>query len=315
MNNRDQTGIYVKPLEGVSPVVTVCCATYNHEAFIREALDGFLAQRLDAPMEVVVFDDCSTDATRDILRDYQRMHPDKIHLVLPETNLRSQGVTWMQTLLPTARGTYIALCEGDDRWTASDKLQVQLEYLEARPECAGCFHRTRLIDERGDTIQQDFFVADRDSYDFGACLSFLGKQYATCSMMIRAEAVRTPAPWLERRFVDMLLELQVTRHGDLGYIDRNMADYRRHGEGVWSRLDVRSQILEIIHRYRLLLEDRETRDRHGIDIDKRMNEFVEMLVLRSDSEASSAGRNSLWKVPGSWLRGRFLDLSRRFRES
>jgi glycosyltransferase involved in cell wall biosynthesis len=288
-----------------APLVTVCCATFNHAGFIREAMEGFLMQRTDFAVEMVVFDDCSTDETRSILADYQQKYPHSISLVFPERNQRSQGITWMQTLLPTARGKFIALCEGDDRWTDPLKLQRQADYLRERDDLAGCFHRTKLVDEKGDVIQEDFFIPDRKEYDFHACLSLLGKQYATCSMMIRAETVRQPPPWLQRRFIDMFLELQVARHGKIGFIDENMADYRRHSRGVWSSLKTKDHVLELVHRYRLLLEDREMNVLYGPEIRRRMNQFADMLVLRSDYEEIKDKLEELRRVvdrKGSFLR-------------
>ena len=52
------------------PKVSVVSITYNHEAYIREALDGFVAQKTDFPVEIIVADDASTDATPSIIREY-----------------------------------------------------------------------------------------------------------------------------------------------------------------------------------------------------------------------------------------------------
>ena len=62
-------------------LVTVICLTYNHAAYIRDALDGFVAQQTDFRFEVIVHDDASDDGTQDIIREYRRKYPELIHPV------------------------------------------------------------------------------------------------------------------------------------------------------------------------------------------------------------------------------------------
>jgi glycosyltransferase involved in cell wall biosynthesis len=280
--------------EGTLPVVSIWCITYNHANFIRDAIEGFLIQETTFPVEIFIHDDASADGTAQIVKEYAEKYPELLRTVLQKENQWSKGnAKVLFEYLVLQRGQFTALCEGDDRWTDAKKLQIQVDYLESRHSVAGCFHRTRLIDEQGGVIKQDFFVADREEYDFQSCLTSLSKQYATCSMMIRTVTVRKPRPWLERRSVDMLLELQVALHGNLGFIDRNMADYRFHGGGIWSRLDTRAQVLETIFRYQLLLEDRDLSTQYGGLIKQRMSQFEEMLVVRSEYDAVVKEINAL----------------------
>ena len=67
--------------------VSVLCATFNHEDYLRTTLDGFLAQKTDFPYEVLVCDDASTDSTADILREYAEKHPDIIRPFYQKENL------------------------------------------------------------------------------------------------------------------------------------------------------------------------------------------------------------------------------------
>ena len=53
----------------MEPLVSICCITYNHKEYIRDALDGFLSQRTDFPYEILINDDASTDGTADIIRE------------------------------------------------------------------------------------------------------------------------------------------------------------------------------------------------------------------------------------------------------
>ena len=70
-----------------TPLVTVLVTTYNQEKYIAQALDSVLAQKTDFPFEIYVSEDCGTDGTRDILKEYARRYPQIIRLNLREKNV------------------------------------------------------------------------------------------------------------------------------------------------------------------------------------------------------------------------------------
>jgi len=117
--------------------------TYNHETYIREAIDSVLMQQVNFPYEIVIGEDHSTDATRTIVRDYQRRHPDKIRLRLSRENLYSRKLDPGTATHCACRGKYIALLEGDDYWTDPLKLQKQVDFMEAHTTCTYCGHTPR----------------------------------------------------------------------------------------------------------------------------------------------------------------------------
>jgi glycosyltransferase involved in cell wall biosynthesis len=86
--------------------------TYNHENYIREAIEGVLMQKTDFPIELIIGEDCSTDDTREIVVDYANKYPDIIKAQLPEKNRGMQNN--FLAILEAAHGKYIALCEGKD---------------------------------------------------------------------------------------------------------------------------------------------------------------------------------------------------------
>lgn len=121
-------------------LVSVCCCTYNHEPYIRDCLEGFVKQKTDFPVEYIIHDDASTDKTRIIIQEYAESYPDRIKPILQTENQYSQGVDpCTHIVLPSARGKYIALCEGDDYWTDTLKLQKQIDYLEKHEEVGLCY--------------------------------------------------------------------------------------------------------------------------------------------------------------------------------
>ncbi|HJV31902.1 MAG TPA: glycosyltransferase, partial [Bacillales bacterium] len=118
-----------------TPLVSICCLSYNHESFIRQCLEGFLMQKTDFPFEVLIHDDASTDKTADIIREYESENPDIIKPLYETENQWSKGRGGSKEFnFPRAKGKYIALCEGDDYWTDPYKLQKQVDFLEANQE-------------------------------------------------------------------------------------------------------------------------------------------------------------------------------------
>jgi glycosyltransferase involved in cell wall biosynthesis len=99
----------------------VLVVTYNHARFIAQALESALGQRTSFGVEILVSEDCSTDGTREKVIGYQRKYPDRIRLLLSESNLRSNAV--VARGIRAARGEYLALLDGDDYWISPDKLK------------------------------------------------------------------------------------------------------------------------------------------------------------------------------------------------
>ena len=130
--------------------VSVFCLAYNHEKYIRHALEGFVNQKTDFKYEVFIHDDASTDGTAAIIREYEEKYPELIKPIYQTENQYSQGIKIGDThLYPRARGKYICWCEGDDYWCSEDKLQKQYDAMEAHPECSMCVHKVKCVNEDG----------------------------------------------------------------------------------------------------------------------------------------------------------------------
>ena len=142
-----------------SPLVSICCITYNHAQFIRKCLDGFLMQQTDFPIEILIHDDCSTDGTTDIIREYEAKYPELIFPIYEEFNQYQNGkaaeIDFYNYL--RARGKYIAYCEGDDYWIDPLKLQKQVDFMEANPEYSVCFHDYVVYDTSNDKHMKPYY--------------------------------------------------------------------------------------------------------------------------------------------------------------
>lgn len=147
------------------PIVSIICLAYNHAQYIKSTLDGFVMQKTDFPIEVLIHDDASTDETADIIREYEKKYPAIIKPIYQKENQYSKkvpiGVTY---IYPKVKGKYIALCEGDDYWTDPLKLQKQVDFLESHPDYALVYTRTYLYIQEKEAIEQDTFGFEYQGY-------------------------------------------------------------------------------------------------------------------------------------------------------
>lgn len=169
------------------PLVSICCISYNQEKFIKATLDGFLMQKTDFPYEIVISDDFSNDNTRQIITEYKTKYPYLFRDVSPESNL---GVSKnFIHVLRSARGNYIAFCEGDDYWTDPLKLQKQVDFMESHPECTVTFHRYNILQQEEQTWRKDrcdvYLKPEQEFVELTIPMYFANWVSQPCTMMYR----------------------------------------------------------------------------------------------------------------------------------
>lgn len=118
---------------------SIICNTYNHEKTIEETIKGFLIQEVNFSIEILIHDDASSDNTQNIIKKYKELYPDLIKPIYQDTNQTSLGRSVSQINISRSQGEYIAICEGDDVWIDSNKLQKQVDYLDNHSDfiCVG----------------------------------------------------------------------------------------------------------------------------------------------------------------------------------
>ena len=147
-------------------MVSVVCLAYNHGKYIRQTLDGFVSQKTNFKIEILIHDDASTDDTADIIREYEAKYPNLFNPTYQIENQYSKGVKIVTSILyPKAKGKYLALCEGDDYWIDPYKLQKQVDFLESHPDY-GLVH-TKAVEflQEENKLLDTVRGSDFDSYD------------------------------------------------------------------------------------------------------------------------------------------------------
>ena len=134
-------------------LVTVILPTHNHAPFITQAIESVLMQKTEFVFDILLHDDASTDGTADICRAYAAKYPELITLIAQSVNQYSiDRRIQSHILLPRVNTKYIAILDGDDFWIGQDRLQKQVAYLEAHPECTLCVGAADHVDVNGRMI-------------------------------------------------------------------------------------------------------------------------------------------------------------------
>jgi len=216
----------------MKPLVTILCISYNQEKYIRQTLEGFLMQEVNFDYEIIVHDDASNDGTQAIIEVFANEHPEIFRLILEKENRYSKtGVQFLNDMYKMARGKYIAVCEGDDYWSDSKKLQTQVDFLEKNKDYSIVFHPVRIFFENGE-VEDSFFPDFKTGFTVKRLLQ--GNFIQTNSVMYRARSKNEYAQLATDVMpVDWFMHLYHAQFGKIGFIDKVMSAYRRHEGGLW----------------------------------------------------------------------------------
>jgi glycosyltransferase involved in cell wall biosynthesis len=213
--------------------VSAVIITYNQENCLPKAIESALMQKTDFDFEVVVGEDCSTDGTSRVAKEFEQRYPDKVRAICREKNLGAN--TNILEALSVCRGEYVALLEGDDFWTDPRKLQLQADFLDAHPDCSLCCHAVNYVHEDGSEPPYRFPEAGKTKTVSSLEDILSGVNFHTCSFMFRRSLLLSPPDWLRTLWIgDWPMLMLLAEQGNVGYIDEVMSEYRMHPGGVWS---------------------------------------------------------------------------------
>ena len=236
------------------PVVSVHMLTYNHEPYIRQAIEGVMMQKTDFEFELVIGEDCSQDKTREICFEYQKKYPDKIRVLWWHENVLKLGGNGRRNRAH-CRGEFIAFCEGDDYWIDPLKLQKQVDVMRQHPNVGICFCGAKIY--HGVTGTWEVWNENNTSFNPGVIKSkkyMLGSMFGlkpsvgfgyewfqmTATFLFRAEKIKDARHkydlfnW-KLRVGDGVFSMGVGALSDAYYLKDVVSVYRRMPSGVSSQ--------------------------------------------------------------------------------
>lgn len=213
----------------IYPKVSISCLAFNHEPFIRKALDGFVMQETDFEFEVLIHDDASTDNTAEIIREYEKEFPHIIKPVYQTENQWKKGNRGSSVHnFPRASGEYIALCEGDDYWTDPKKLQRQVDFLDNHEEYALVAENGLVLNSELNT-QHNFNSIGESDIDVEELLRT--RQFPTASVMFRRKYLDTNFNQLKHTG-DVILWCYLATKGKIKYFPNVSSVYSKGLHGI-----------------------------------------------------------------------------------
>lgn len=223
-----------------TPLVSIKCLVYNHAPYLRQCLDGFIMQKTNFKFEAVIHEDCSTDGSASIIREYEEKYPDIIKPIYEKENQYSKRDGSLNRIIdPHLTGKYIAICEGDDYWTDPLKLQKQVDFLERNPDYG--FIYTAYREERNGRIGE----IKRTDFGIDCLRQYLKHEYgiiATASTLFKANLFHQREIDLSLPMADVPLWIQLMHASKAKYLDEDTTVYRILTESASHSKDYRKKM-------------------------------------------------------------------------
>lgn len=246
------------------PLLSVCIPTYNHGKYIRQCLEGVMMQQTSFAFDVIVGEDCSTDETRSIVKEFERKYPGIIKPIYHEKNVGAQRNAY-EFCWPRLTGKYIAVCEGDDYWTDPHKLQKQVDFLEANEDFVLCFHEVRTVSEKEEVMREE--VGAFRVFDWK---SILYQHIATMSVVFRNCISESHTDFIHVTYGDVFLFTVLSKYGKLAELDFIGGNYRKHPGGAYGGRTM-------VEKYRGSIETRKFMKRSALFSEAQKKEIVKTM--------------------------------------
>lgn len=218
-----------------TPIVSICCPTYNQEQLIESAIKGFLMQKTSFRFEIILRDDASQDDGVAILKRYQRYYPNIIKLILNKSNQLKFGHKSLTEFAKQAKGKFIALCDGDDFWQNPFKLQKQYDIFEKHDNVSICFHSMETDANASVNFKHAWTPSEYEFISQYQVISNDGGFMPTSSIMFRNKNISPVLEFIRHAPVgDSFLQFYLSFLGDVVFLKGSYGIRRENLENSWS---------------------------------------------------------------------------------
>jgi len=205
-------------------LVSIAMATYNGEKFLKDQLDSIINQTYKN-MEIIICDDCSTDNTINIIKNFQSQ--DK-RIRLYQNNSQLGVLKNFEKAISLCRGEYIAISDQDDIWLPN-KMAIMLSKIE---ENVLIYHDDILIDKAGRVIHNSFFESNEivinKEHDTKALI--LDNWISGHACMFSSQLKKDILPiGHQMEHYDMWIAIVASKVGKIKYLNKQLVLWRQHG--------------------------------------------------------------------------------------
>lgn len=194
-----------------NPVVSIVMPTYNSlERLLGKSIGSALAQTF-ADWELIIIDDASTNSAPRMLDDWAKKDA-RIHVAHKEKNeFRELGISGsLNRGIDLARGKYIARLDQDDYWIDTQKLEKQVAYLDAHPNCTVVGGGVIVVDGEGNERFR-YFKKENDAEIRKTAL--FANPFSHTTVLFRKEVAVAVGKYQGKHVEDWDLWLRMGRHG------------------------------------------------------------------------------------------------------
>jgi glycosyltransferase involved in cell wall biosynthesis len=231
-------------------LLSVLVPTYQQESYIGQCLESIINQIVDFPVEILVGDDCSSDATARVAASFAVVDA-RIQVMSWPKN--EGGLKNIDKLLQKAQGNYIAILEGDDFWLDMNHLSKSLDYLESHQRCN--FTAANYLHLEGENISRKQKLATKTIQTLKFWHLALGNFIQMGTIVYRRQLYcRIRDDFIALPLGDYPLVLSLLQGGEGAYLHHDAMAYRVHSGGIWSGQAKRIQADKTIKTIDVLLE-------------------------------------------------------------
>nr|WP_315182241.1 glycosyltransferase family 2 protein [uncultured Flavobacterium sp.] len=236
-------------MEEVNPLVSIIVPNYNHEKFLKQRLESIFNQTY-CNFEVILLDDCSTDASLNILSEYAK-NPKVSHCVFNETNSGNTFIQWNKGIA-LAKGDFIWIAESDD-FCELNFLEELIQPVLEDPEIKLVYCQSNRVDEMG--VIKGNWLHHTDNLDtslFKTNFVMDGNKFielflihknvipnASGVLFQKAKAVQLGEldidPMLKTSG-DWLFYLKMVTNNKVAFIPKSLNNFRQHSTSVIAKL-------------------------------------------------------------------------------
>lgn len=227
----------------ITPKISVLMLTYNHAPYLKEAIEGVLMQKTDFDFELIICNDCSPDASEQVIQPFVDKHPEIISYFRHKKNIGF--IENQRFAFKKANGKYIAYCEGDDYWTCPNKLQFQYDFLEKNSEFVMTTARNLVLHQDSGKITndgKDLIFENKEVVDYTQETFFNERPTQTLTYLIRKDAI--DLKWIDvyPNYRDLYYFYHALEFGKGRAFNKIVGVYRLHEGGVYSSLETEKKL-------------------------------------------------------------------------
>ena len=237
-------------------MLSILLISYNHENYIKRAIDSIFDQIDIESSEVIIIDDCSTDNTFKIINDCLSNIKNTTLIV---NNENFGLVRNYKKGFSLCSGDLIFVLEGDDYWANPEKLTIISKIMKAESDISMCFHDYQILNHQNilankilhTDISDSKFITTKDLISDSSIIG----NYSVCCY--RKELInKIPDSFWENNTNDWGLNMLMGTFGQIRYCSQKMSVYRLHNESLWtgeSTIKKYKYILDLIPYYRSIM--------------------------------------------------------------